>query len=125
MDNIEKFISSQKGEINAALMYKEFAGITKNEKLKKAFLEAAADEGRHATILSKYTKKKIKPQPAFAKLLGIVYRVLPKKMLMPIISKGEVAGGDGYKPFIKEYPEFEQMMNDEYKHAEIFKNILK
>lgn len=39
--------------------------------------------------------------------------------------KGEIAGGNGYKPYIKDYPEFEKMMNDEYHHAEIFKNLAK
>lgn len=127
MDNNTKnaFLKAQKGEINAVLMYREFAKATKDEALKKIFLEAAADEGRHASLLGKYTNEVVKPSKAQAKLLGCLFRILPNKMMFPVISKGEIAGGNGYKPFVKDYPEFEKMMNDEYHHAEIFKNLAK
>lgn len=125
MADNKAFLSSQKGEINAALMYKEFAKIAKDEMLKAMFLEASADEGRHASILSKYTGEKIQPNKSQAKLLGFVYRFMPKKILFFAISKGENAGGNGYKPYISEYPEFEEMMNDEYKHRDMFKELIK
>lgn len=124
-DNMKAFLSAQKGEINASLMYKEFANITKDEKLKQIFLEVASDEGRHAGILSKYTCKKIKPSIAQAKLLGCVYKLMPKKFLFFVMSKGEESGGNGYKPYINDYPEFENMMNDEYKHRDMFKQLMK
>lgn len=124
-DNTKAFLSAQQGEINAALMYREFAKITKDEKLKKIFTEAAADEGRHANLLSKYTNTKLKPKKAFAKVLGIAYRILPKKVIFFAMYKGEYAGGNGYKPYIEEYPEFEPMMNDEYRHGDTFKNLMK
>lgn len=124
-DNMKAFLSAQQGEINAALMYKTFANITKDEKLKKLFLDAAADEGKHATILSKYTNQKLKPQESQAKLLGTLYRVLPKKIIYFAMYKGEYAGGNGYKPYINDYPEFESMMNDEYRHGDTFKALMK
>lgn len=122
-DNKNILLSAQQGEVNAVLMYREFAKITKDEKLKKIFLEAAADEGRHASILSKYTNQKLQPQKAQAKLLGIAYRLLPKKLIFFAISKGEYAGGDSYKPHLDKYPEFEEMMNDEYRHGDTFKSL--
>lgn len=124
-NNNSKFLSAQKGEINAALMYRQFASITKDPELKEIFRTAAADEGRHAKILSKYTNATVTPSQAQAKVLGFLYRILPKKTMFAIISKGEVAGGDGYKPYIEQYPEFEQMMVDEYHHAETFGNLAK
>lgn len=123
-DNMKAFLSAQQGEINAALMYRTFASSTKDEKLKRLFLDAAADEGRHANILSKYTNQKLKPQPAQAKLLGIMYKVLPKKIIFFAMYKGEYAGGNAYKPFVNDYPEFEGMMNDEYRHGDTFKNLM-
>lgn len=124
-DNTKAFIGAQQGEINAVLMYREFANATKNEELKKLFLEAAADECKHASILSKYTNQKLQPQKAQAKILGIAYRILPKKLIYFAISKGEYAGGNGYKPYISEYPEFEEMMNDEYRHGDTFAALMK
>lgn len=120
-----KLLSSQQGEVNAALMYKEFASITKDEELKKIFLSASADEGRHASILSRYTNQKLKPKKSFARVLGIAYRILPKKAIFFAMYKGEYAGGDGYKPLINEYPELEEMMNDEYRHGDTFKSLMK
>lgn len=124
-DNMNALLSAQKGEINAVLMYREFASITNDEKLKAIFLEAAADEGKHANTLKKYTNQKVTPSKSQAKLLGLLYRVFPKKLMFSIIAKGETAGGNGYKPYINDYPEFEEMMNDEYHHAEIFMNLSK
>lgn len=124
-DNTKAFLASQQGEINAALMYKEFANITKDEHLKEIFMQASADEGRHANILSKYTGKKLQPKKSQAKLLGMVYRIMPKKFIFFAMSKGENAGGNGYKPYIDEYPEFEDMMNDEFHHRDMFLELMR
>ncbi|MBQ7203819.1 MAG: hypothetical protein IJS03_07380 [Eubacterium sp.] len=126
MDSNDKkaFLGFQQGELNAVLMYKKFAKITKNEKYRAAYLEAAKDEGRHAAIVSKYTGETLQPKALQANVLGVLYRILPKKLVHLGVSKGEYFGGDGYRPYVGDkYPEFEGMMNDEYKHGEIFKNI--
>ena len=126
MDNNDKkaFIAFQQGELNAVVMYRRFAEITKNPEWKKLYLEAAKDEGRHAAILSKYTEEQLQPNETQAKLLGFFYRIMPKKLVHFGVSKGEYAGGNGYKPYVGEkYPEIEGMMNDEYKHGNIFKNL--
>lgn len=123
-NNKKAFLSAQQGEINAALMYRTFANMTKDDKLKAIFLDAAADEGRHASILSKYTGEKLKPNKSQAKLLGIAYKILPKKIIYFAMYKGEYAGGNGYKPYINDYPELEDMMNDEYRHGNIFKDLM-
>lgn len=123
-DEKKRLLSAQQGELNAVLMYRKFASITKDEKLKKIFLEAAADEGRHASLLAKYTEEKLQPKNTMANLLGIMYRVLPKKIIFFAMYKGEYAGGDGYKPLLDKYPEFEDMRNDEYRHGNTFKNLM-
>ena len=118
------FIGFQQGELNAVLMYRKFAEITKNEKWKEHYLEAAKDEGRHAAIMSKYTGETLKPNALQANVLGILYRILPKKLVHLGISKGEYFGGNGYRPYVKdEYPEIKQMMEDEYRHGDIMKNL--
>lgn len=123
-NEMKALLSAQQGELNAVLMYRKFASITKNDDLKKIFLEAAADEGRHASLLAKYTNAKLQPKQAQAKLLGIMYRVLPKKIIFFAMYKGEYAGGNSYKPLISKYPEFEDMMNDEYRHGDTFKSLM-
>ena len=120
------FIGFQQGELNAVLMYREFARITKNPEWRELYLEAAKDEGRHAAIMSKYTGETLKPKETQAKLLGFFYRIMPKRLVHFGVAKGEYFGGDGYRPYVRdEYPEIKGMMEDEYKHGDIFKALSK
>ena len=126
MDSNDKkaFLGFQQGELNAVLMYRKFAAITKNPKFKEAYIEAAKDEGRHAKIMSKYTGETLQPKALQANVLGILYRILPKKLVHLGVSKGEYYGGDGYRPYVGDkYPEIEGMMKYEYKHGDIFKSL--
>lgn len=105
-------------------MYRKFAEITKNPIYKEAYLEAAKDEGRHAAIMGKYTGETLQPKALQANVLGVLYRILPKKLVHFGISKGEYAGGNGYRPYVRdEYPEIKGIMEDEYKHGNIMKNL--
>lgn len=113
------FRASQVAEINAVALYRTFAKMSKDEELKKIFLDAAADEGRHAAILSEYTHQKIKPMKIVPAVAAVFYKLTPKKVLIPLIAKVEISGGDSYKPLIKDYPSFEKMMNDEYRHGKL------
>lgn len=120
------FLGFQQGELNAVLMYRKFAEITKNPEWKKLYLEAAKDEGRHAAIMSKYTGETLQPKELQANVLGVLYRIMPKKIVHFGVSKGEYAGGNGYKPYVSdEYPEIKGMMEDEYKHGDIFMSLAK
>lgn len=120
----EKFVAAAKqAELNAVLMYRELAKYAKDNKVKEMFLEAAKDEGRHASILSKYTDAKLTAKDTQGKVLAAAYRILPGKLIYIDISKGEYAGGDSYKPYAKENSDFEEMMNDEYRHGDIFKKL--
>ena len=118
------FLSFQQGELNAVLMYRKFAEITKKPEWKELYLEAAKDEGRHAAIMSKYTGETLQPKAAQANVLGVLYRIMPKKLVHFGIAKGEYIGGDGYRSYVRdEYPEIKGMMEDEYKHGDIFKSL--
>ncbi|MBE6741150.1 MAG: rubrerythrin [Ruminococcaceae bacterium] len=126
MDSQDKkaFIGFQQGELNAVLMYRKFAEITKNPEWRELYLEAAKDEGRHAAILSKYTGETLQPKEFQANLLGFLYRIMPKKIVHFGVSKGEYAGGNGYRPYVGDkYPEISKMMEDEYRHGDIFKAL--
>ena len=56
-----QLVKSQQGELNALLIYKRLAKITKHPKGNEVFSEIAADEGRHAAILRSYTNEVLKP----------------------------------------------------------------
>lgn len=120
------FLGFQQGELNAVLMYRRFAEITKNPQWKELYLEAAKDEGRHAAIMARYTGENLQPKALQANVLGVLYRILPKRLVHFGVAKGEYFGGDGYRPYVRdEYPEIKGMMEDEYKHGDIFKSLAK
>lgn len=118
------FLSYQQGELDAVLMYKGLADLTDDTELKEAFLEAAKDEGKHASILSGFTKRKLRPNPKLAKITAKAYKILPKKFVFLGISYGEYQGGKGYTPYA-DIPEISEIIADEYKHGDMFKKISK
>ena len=117
------FLGFQQGELDAVEMYKNFATLTDDEELRSLFLDAAKDEGRHAAILSKYPHRKLRPKDTLAKVTGAVFNFVPKKLLFKGIAYGEKKGGDGYLPYVKDYPELQEIINDEYKHQAIFNSV--
>ena len=128
MDSQDKkaFLGFQQGELNAVAMYRNFAKITKNPEWRELYLEAARDEGRHAAIVASYTGEKLQPKEFQAKLLGVFYRIMPKKLVHFGVAKGEYFGGNGYRPFVSDkYPEMEGMMKDEYRHGDTFMALSK
>ena len=120
------FYGFQQGGHNAALMYRKFAEITKKPEFRQAYLEAAKDEGRHAAVIARYTGVTMRPKAFQANMLGILYRILPKKLVHLGVSKGEYFGGNGYRPYIGDtYPELKGIMEDEYRHGDIFRGLSK
>lgn len=74
----EKFVAAAKqAELNAVLMHRELAKYAKDNKVKEMFLEAAKDEGRHASILSKYTDAKLTAKDTQDKVLAAAEDLLP------------------------------------------------
>lgn len=122
---MKAFLGFQQGELDAVEMYKKLAQLTDSEKLRAAFLDAAKDEGKHAAILYKYTQTQLSPSSKLADTIEKAYKLLPGKLLLRGIALGEQFGGNGYKPYAENNPEFAEMMSDEYKHRDIMRNLAK
>ncbi|MBR2133906.1 MAG: hypothetical protein IJ851_04275 [Eubacterium sp.] len=118
------FLSYQQGELDAVLMYKNFAEMTDDPILKEAFLEAAKDEGKHANILSQFTRRKLRPDPTLANITKKAFKILPKRLILLGISFGEYQGGKGYAPYA-DIPEIKGIIDDEYRHGDTFKALSK
>lgn len=50
------------------------------------------DEGRHASVFRKYTSKTLKPDKTKAVIVTLLYKLIGRKRLYPLIAKGEYAG---------------------------------
>lgn len=124
-NEMKAFIGFQQGELDAVEMYKKLAQLTKSDKLREAFLDAVKDEGRHAAIMYKLTGTQLTPDSKLANIIEKAYKVAPKRILLQGVALGEQFGGNGYRPYIADYPELESIMFDEYKHRDIMRKLSK
>lgn len=117
-------IKAQQGELDGVETYKMLAEVVHNEDDVKAFKELAADEGRHASVFKNYTGEVLKPNKTQAFAVGILYSLLGKKILYPLIAKFEYAAVPGYVELIEEYPEVESVKDDEKRHGDKLNSLL-
>ncbi len=116
---------AQQGEVDAVLMYEKLSEVVKDSKDKEAFTRLASDEARHAAVFFKYTGKELKANPAKSILVPMMYKTIGREKVYPIIAKGEYDAADKYKNILGEFPEIEEVMNDEVHHGDAVMGLLK
>ena len=122
---LEECLTAQQGELDAVYLYEKLAGKVKDEADKRAFTRLAGDEARHADVFRKYTNQDLKPKIAKGVLVPLMYQVLGKKKAYPIIAKAEYAAADKYRHLLSDFPEVEDVMNDEVHHGDAVMGLLK
>ena len=122
---MKTLIKAQRGELDAVWMYKRLAKKATDEADKAAFERLAGDEARHAEVFVKHTNKKLRANPAKAIFVPLMYKLLGREKVYPIIAKGEYKAADKYKKIIADYPEVEEVMNDETIHGDVVMDLLK
>ena len=116
---------AQQGEVDAAYMYEKLSEAVEDPEDKKAFLRLAGDEARHADVFFRYTGLTLRANPSKAILVPAMYRTLGKEKVYPIIAKAEYDAADKYKNIITDFPEVEEVMNDEVHHGDAVMGLLK
>ena len=117
-------LKSQQGELNAVLMYQALANVVKDKNDADTFRKLAAEEGHHAAVFHGLTQENLKPKKTLAIFMPILYRLIGKKRLYPIIVKGEYKAFDNYAPVAKKFPEIESVKDDEKRHGDIVASLL-
>ncbi len=117
-------IKAQQGELDGVETYLMLADTVHNESDRQAFKKLAADEGRHAAVFAKYTGEVLKPGKLQGRAVVVLYHLLGKRALYPLIAKFEYAAIPGYEELEKEFPEVESVKNDEKRHGDTLKNLL-
>lgn len=117
--------TAQQGEVDAVYMYERLVERVKKIPDKKAFQRLARDEARHAEVFRKYTKEDLKPNPAKGILIPLMYVLIGRKRLYPMIAKGEYDAAEKYRKIIRDFPEVEAVMNDETHHGDAVMGLLK
>ena len=121
---MEECLTAQQGELDAVYLYEKLAKRVKDEADKKAFTRLAGDEVRHAEVFRKYTNKDLKPKITKGIVVPLMYSVLGKKKVYPVIAKAEYDAADKYKHLLSDFPELEAVMNDEVHHGDAVKGLL-
>ena len=111
-------IKSQQGELDAVKMYNALAKIVKDPRDAEIFRQLAAEEGRHAAVFKAMTNEVLKPKSTKAIVVPLLYRVIGKKKLYPIIAKKEYDAKVKYEPVAARFPEVESVKNDEQRHGD-------
>lgn len=122
---MQSLVNSQQGEEDAVYMYEQLAKVVRDEADRAAFLRLAGDEKRHSDVFKKYTGMDIKANPQKGTFVPLMYKVLGKKKVYPIIAKGEYSAAEKYKHIIDDFPEVVEVMNDEVHHGDAVMGLLK
>lgn len=117
-------LKAQQGEADAVLMYKKLAGKVRDEADRKAFLRLADDEARHESVFYAYTDKTVKANPAKSIIVPLMYKTLGREKAYMVIAQGEYDAADKYKDVVRDFPEVEEVMNDEVHHGDAVMGLL-
>ncbi len=114
---LKTLIASQQGELDAVLMYNALAKTVKDPGDAETFRRLAA-------VFKALTQQVLKPKKTKAILLPLIYRLLGKKRVYPIIAQGEYDAVKKYEPVAAQFPEVESVKNDEQRHGDTLLSLL-
>ncbi len=120
---MNELLGSQQGELDGVATYLKMAKIVSNPTDAETFKKLAADEGKHASVFKKYTGEVLEPKNTQANAVAILYKLLGKRILYPIIAKFEYDAMPRYERMMREYPEVEEVKNDEKRHGDTVKAL--
>ena len=115
---MDELLYAQQGELDAVLMYNALAEKVKEPKDAATFKQLAAEEGRHASVFHAYTQRVLKPKRTKAIALPILYSVLGRKRLYPLIAKGEYDAVKKYEALVDKFDEVKSVQADEQRHGD-------
>ena len=118
-EDMQVLTAAQQGELAAVLMYNALAKVAKDPADAAVFRQLAAEEGRHAAVFRNYTGQVVKAKKTKAIMLPIMYRVLGRKKLYPIIAKGEYDAEQKYESVAARFPEVASVKADERRHGDM------
>lgn len=118
-------IKSQQGELDGVETYLMLADTVHNPSDREAFRRLAADEGRHAAVIKRYTGTILRPGKFQARAVTILYHILGKKILYPLIARFEYDAIPKYRALERDFPELGSVMNDEKRHGDTLNELVK
>ena len=117
-------LKAQQGELDAVKMYNALAKTVTDAKDAAVFRQLAAEEGGHAAVFKAMTVEVLQPKNTKAILLPILYKVLSRKKLYPMIAKGEYDAEKKYSSTAARFSEVESVKSDEHRHGDMVMALL-
>jgi rubrerythrin len=124
-NDLKTLLKAQQGELDAVLMYNALANAAGDPNDAETFRRLAAEEGRHAAVFKNLTRETLQPKKTLATLLPILYKVIGRKRLYPIIAKFEYGAADTYAPVAERFPEVLSVRDDEKRHGDTVTALLR
>ena len=127
MDRNERklLLKAQQGELDAVLMYQALAKAVRDKNDAETFLRLAAEEGRHAAVFKQQTGQTLRPKKTLATLLPVLYKLVGRNRLYPMIAKGEYAAVKTYEPVAAFFPEVLAVRDDEKRHGDTVMELIR
>ncbi len=122
--DMKTLLKAQQGELDAVLMYNALADAVKNKNDAETFRRLAAEEGRHAAVFKNLTNRTLQPKKTLATVVPLLYKVLGRKGLYPIIAKFEYGAVKTYAPVAERFAEVQSVKDDEKRHGDTVKGRL-
>ena len=123
-EDMKILLKSQQGELDVVLMYQALADVVKDKNDAATFRKLAAEEGHHAAVFHKLTRKNLKSKKSLAFFMPILYKLIGKKRLYPKIVNGEYKASENYGLVAKKFPEIESVRKDEKRHGDMVASLL-
>ncbi|MBQ6117917.1 MAG: rubrerythrin [Clostridia bacterium] len=115
---------AQQGELDAVLMYNALADVVRDAGDAETFRRLAAEEGRHAAVFRRLTGAALRPNRTLAVLVPLLYRLIGRKRLYPVIAGFEYAAVKTYEPVAAVFPEVRSVKDDEKRHGDTVTALL-
>ena len=122
--DLKTLLKAQQGELDAVLMYNALAETVKDKNDAETFRRLAAEEGHHASVFKKLTNQNLQPGKTLATVLPVLYKILGRKRLYPIIARFEYGAVNTYAPVAEKYPEIQSVKDDEKRHGDTVMGLL-
>lgn len=114
---------SQQGELDAVAMYDALAETVESERDAAVFRRLSADESGHAKVFHYVSHLTLRPKPAKAILIPLLYRTVGRKTTYRLIARGEYSAAKKYEKLLY-YPEVRRVQEDEKRHGDMVLALL-
>lgn len=118
-----ELLKFQQGELDAVIIYQKLAGAVKNPDHKETFRKIAADEGKHAAILRKYSGEHLTPKKIKAFIILMLYKIIGFNQLLGLLIKGEEQAAVKYASYLALFPLIHEIISDEDNHAKLMSKM--